>query len=143
MTFLIRDDREFLATKALAFAARIETLPDGTTRRWLMLEDFAVEGRLFARMDVAQPQVLTPQQACKVAILMPDGYPTTKLDSFYTLPRLVRADGVDPINANGEMDICGQKFQFWSRHLDNTDWRPGQDGLETYVNYVRRELRAA
>ena len=141
MSFLISDDREFLATKALAFMATIETLPDGTTRRWLMLEDFAIEGRLFARPEPAQ--ALTPQEACRIAILMPDGYPTTKLDSFYTFPRLVRADGVDPINANGEMDIFGQKFQFWSRHLDNTEWRPGQDGLETYVNYVRRELRAA
>jgi hypothetical protein len=143
MTFLIRDDRDFLEIKALAFAARVETMPDGTTRRWLMLEGFAVEGRLFASVDTTQPQVLTPQQSCTVAIQMPDGYPTTKLDSFYTFPRLVRADGGCPINANGEMDICGQKFQFWSRHLDNTEWRPGQDGLETYVNYVRRELRVA
>jgi hypothetical protein len=76
-------------------------------------------------------------------ILIPKGYSTTKLDSFYTVPHLKRANGSDPNSASGRETIFGREWQFWSRHLTEREWRPGIDGLETYLQYVQVELRGA
>ena len=84
-----------------------------------------------------------PCVSCDLLILIPSGYPTTKLDSFYTIPRLKRPDGTDPAAANGENELFGKKWQFWSRHLDDKDWVPDRDGLNSYISYVHQALRAA
>jgi hypothetical protein len=76
-------------------------------------------------------------------VLVPDGYATTKLDSFCALPRLKRPDDSDPQAANGETALFGKTWQFWSRHLDDKEWRVGIDGLRTYLSYIRGELRNA
>ena len=73
--------------------------------------------------------------------MIPDGYATTKLDSFYTIPRFKRADGHDPQNATVDSALFGKTWQFWSRHLDDNDWRVGIDGLRTFISYIRGELR--
>lgn len=143
MSFLPHDDRQFLAAKEMAFVLKEENLPDGNVRRVVEFPDFAFEGAMHSRPDPNQPQLLVPRSTCRLAIVIPSGYATTKLDSFYTIPRLVRNDGADPHAANGSTDMLGETWQFWSRHLDNSEWRPGVDSLETYVQYVRGELRRA
>jgi hypothetical protein len=80
---------------------------------------------------------------CALLILIPSQYATTKLDSFYTIPHLKRADGSDPQNANNNSPLFKRSWQFWSRHLNNDEWRVGIDGFETYLQYVRSELRGA
>lgn len=139
-TFLPADDREYLSSKGLAFEEASEAVADGTVRRAVILKGFPCDG-LFSRSgDSIQP--LAKQATCSVAILVPNGYATTKLDSFYTIPRLCRADGSEP-PSTGSADLFGQSWQFWSRHLADADWRPGLDGLETYLQYVRNELKKA
>ena len=39
--------------------------------------------------------------------------------------------------------MFGQTWQFWSRHLNKEDWRPGIDNLRTFLAYIRAELKAA
>jgi len=80
---------------------------------------------------------------CDVLVVIPDGYATTKLDSFYTIPRLKRGDGADPQNATGDTPMFGRSWQFWSRHLNDGDWRIGIDGLRTFLSYIRGELKNA
>ena len=138
MTFLPEEDQEFLDSSGIPH--ELLTEDDGNAkRRGVLFPGFAVAGNL--RMQ--QNGSLIVSETCDVLILIPDGYATTKLDSFYTSPHLKRADGSDPQAASGTPTLFGKVWQFWSRHLDDSDWRVGVDGLRTYLSYVRCELRGA
>jgi hypothetical protein len=137
ISFLPEEDVEFLESNGIEYELLAETAPDGTARRGVLLPGFTFTGSLRMQKD----GVWVPCGTCDLLILIPDGYATTKLDSFYTLPRLKRVDGADPQNANGESLLFGKTWQFWSRHLD--DWRVGVDGLRSFLHRVRGELRSA
>jgi Prokaryotic E2 family E len=136
---LPEEDVEFLEGLGIKYELLAEAMPNGTVRRGVFLPGFVFAGNLGTQKDGA----VVPCDSCDLVILIPDGYATTKLDSFYTLPRLKRADGADPHCANGESALFGKTWQFWSRHLDDKDWRVGIDGLRTFFHYVRTELRSA
>lgn len=137
--FLPEDDRDYLQGKEINFELLTETLPDGKERRGVLFPDFRVP----VNLRTYENGVLVPCQTCGLIVLIPDGYATTKLDSFYAIPRLKRGDGVDPDRATGETALFGKSWQFWSRHLDDSDWRVGVDGLGTFLSYVQNELRSA
>ena len=141
MTFsLPEDDRDFLAYKKLPHRLLSEKVPGGDERRGVVLEGRPVPDNL--RPAEAGSQI--PPLTTDVLVLIPPGYATTKLDSFYTGVRLVRiADGNTPQNAEGHQELFGITWQFWSRHLANEDWRPGIDSLATYLQYINAELRRA
>jgi hypothetical protein len=139
VTFLPEEDQDHLAAKQLEHETLTERLANGNERRAILLPKFPFDGSLYSTTTGQ----LQPCSSCELLILIPQGYATTKLDSFYTYPRLKRADGADPDRATGEEDMFGKKWQFWSRHLDDTKWRPGTDGLATFLLYVRAELRKA
>jgi hypothetical protein len=90
-----------------------------------------------------QPNSLTVCASCDLLIQIPSGYSTTKLDSFYTRPVLKRSNGTHPDCAASEQPLFGESWQFWSRHLQDNEWRPGTDGMETFLQYVRAELKKA
>jgi hypothetical protein len=139
VTFLPEDDRTYLAEKGLEYQLQSEDTGPGSTRNAILLPQFALTGNLYASVDGK----LVQTASCDLLIIVPSGYATTKLDSFYTIPRLKRADGADPNAATGEQELFARKWQFWSRHLEDKDWRDGVDGLSTYLEYVRRELKVA
>jgi hypothetical protein len=139
MSFLPEEDQEFLDGNGITHELLTEKTPEGTERRGVFFPSFAFGGNLRAQNGSG----LTPCASCDVLVIVPDGYATTKLDSFYTLPRLKRADGSDPQNATGDTALFGKSWQFWSRHLDDNDWRVGTDNLRTYLSYLRGELRNA
>lgn len=135
MTFLPRDDVEFLSSKALAYE-----LKDVDGQRGIVLPNLSFEGNLYCTNEQGQ---LVRCVSCDVLIRIPSGYATTRLDSFYTSAVLRRADNSFPNCATGVETHFGRPWQFWSRHLDEKDWRPDIDGLHTYLNYVLSELRRA
>jgi len=139
VTFLPEDDQEYLEAKKLAFELRTERPPEGGERRGIVFPAFEFTGNLYTIVN----DQLQPCSSCDLLIVIPQGYATTKLDSFYTTPRLKRAGGADPDRAAGEGELFGRKWQFWSRHLDDSEWRADQDGLETFLNYIRAELKRA
>lgn len=139
MSFLPEDDQEFLLENDIKHELLMEKMPDGTDRRGVLFPGFAFTGNLLA----AQNGNLASCRTCDLLVLIPSGYATTKLDSFYTLPRLKRSDGSDPLNANVEQALFQKNWQFWSRHLEDSDWRVGKDGLRTFLSYIRNELRSA
>jgi hypothetical protein len=139
MTFLPEDDRAYLAEKLIKYELLSEPTGPDSSRNAILFPEYALPANLFSSVDGQ----LVPAGATDLMILVPSGYATTKLDSFYTLKRLKRADGTEPLNANVEQEFFGKKWQFWSRHLEANDWRDGIDGLSTYLEYVRRELRVA
>lgn len=140
MSFLPEEDQEYLDGSKLAYELLTEKTPEGTERRGVFFPGLAFVGNLCVPRDGA----LTRCETCDLLVIVPDGYTTTKLDSFYTLPRLKRPDGSDPQNANADSPLLfGRSWQFWSRHLEDKDWRVGTDNLRTYLSYIRGELRSA
>lgn len=138
-SFLPEDDQEYLQSKSIKYELRSESLADGTVRRGVLFPEFSFNGQLYRVTDGA----LVPVSNCELLVLIPPGYSTTKLDSFYTFPHLKRVGGVDPDRATGQETLFEQTRQFWSRHLADSEWRQGIDGLDTYLRYVRAELKAA
>jgi len=137
MSFLPEDDVEFLARKGLVYELKTEKLPNGTERNGVVFPGYGLEGNLRTLRD----KQLQPCSACDLLILIPPQYATARLDNFYTIPFLKRPDGTDPQNATGENDLFQRKWQFWSRHLGEGDWRVGIDGLEIFLQYVNLDLR--
>lgn len=137
MTFLPEDDVEFLERKAIPYELKSETLPDGTARNGVLFPGFRFSGSLFT----SDSNQLVSCTTCDLMILIPPQYATTKLDSFYTRPYLKRQDGSDPQNTAIDQEFFGTKWQFWSRHLGDNQWRPDIDGLETYLLHVRDALK--
>lgn len=137
MSFLPEEDQEYLAENGITYELLTESLPDGTERRGVLFPGFTFTGSLRSGQNGAS----APCDRCDLLVLIPHQYATTKLDSFYTLPRLKRQDGSDPQNANNETPLFGKTWQFWSRHLNDSDWRQGVDGLRTFISYIRGELK--
>lgn len=139
MSFLPENDQDFLEENQIKYELLTEKLPDGTEHNGIRFPEFSFESNLWASKDGAFARCTV----CDLLILIPKGYSTTKLDSFYTIPRLKRPDNTDPVNANTENQLFQKSWQFWSRHLDDADWRPGKDDLRTFLSYIRHELRIA
>ena len=139
MSFLPEEDQEFLDSNGVKYELLTEKSPDGTERHGVLFPGFAFDGNLRIQKDGE----LAGCGSCDLLVVIPTGYATTKLDSFYTSPRLKRPDGTDPQTATGDTTLFEKSWQFWSRHLDDNDWRVGIDGLRTYLSYIRGELRGA
>lgn len=139
MSFLPEDDQAFLNENAIRHELLTEKQSDGTDRRGILLPGFEFTGNLWTVQDGK----LVASATCDLLVLIPNGYSTTKLDSFYTSPRLKHSDGSDPQCATGEQVLFGRSWHFWSRHLDDADWRVGKDDLRTYLGYIRNELQIA
>ena len=139
MSFLPEEDQEFLDENGINYQEFLENLPNGQERRGVLFSSFTFSGNL----RTTNGGSLVKAEACDLLVVIPDGYATTKLDSFYTIPKLKCADGRDPQNATVDSVLFGKTWQFWSRHLDDNDWRVGIDGLRTFISYIRGEFRNA
>lgn len=138
MTFsLPEDDEEYLKEKGWKYELLSETMPDGTSRNGIHFPEFPFDGNLY-RADDGQRAT-----HCAVLVLIPTGYATTRLDSFYTIPRLRRPDGGDPVNTSFPNSLFQRDWQFWSRHLEDADWRAGIDGIDTFILYIMTAFRTA
>lgn len=136
--FLPEDDQAFLNDNDIPHELVAEQ-DGGAVRRAVRFPGFTFNGNLMAMED----GLLVTCNTVELIVLVPDGYATTPLDSFFTLPRLKRPDGTDPANASGDTAMFGRTWQFWSRHLNKEDWRPDIDNLRTFLSYIRAELKAA
>jgi hypothetical protein len=136
---LPEEDVEFLTEKKVTYRLVSETTPDGGRRNGIIISGVPVPLNL---LESAQSG-LTQRVDCEVMIVLPSGYASTKLDSFYTKPHLKRRDGSEPASTSFPQKLFEEDWQFWSRHLDDKDWRAGVDGIDTYLTYLKNELRAA
>src|SRR6266481_2485291 len=112
MSFLPEEDQEFLDSNGIKYELLTEKMPDGAERRGVLFPGFALLGNLRTQKESA----LVACESCDLLVVVPTGYATTKLDSFYTLPRLKRPDGSDPQATNPETALFQKAWQFWSRH---------------------------
>ena len=69
------------------------------------------------------------------------GYPDVPPDMWWFDPPVTPSDG-RPIQATESREqYLGRAWQRWSRHLNQGQWRPGTDSLETFLALIRRELQ--
>lgn len=136
--FLPEADQDFLLAKEIKYELLSETVGDDV-RHGIKFVDFQLPETLFIRQEGG----LVSGQAVDVLVLIPKGYDKARLDSWYVSPAVFLASGQPANCAGSEAELFGRTWQFWSRHLDEADWREGIDGLETYLTYIQAGLREA
>jgi hypothetical protein len=103
-----------------------------------------LEGNFVALVIVGYPLPLGyDHDAVDLLIRLPaPGWPDVKPDMWWTLPWVkVVAKNAYPGSADSPQPFEGEAWQRWSRH--STTWRPGIDGLGTFLAQVDREIAAA
>jgi len=121
---LPEEDSRFLNAKG--FDWRVE--PNGSGG-YLILHDFPVNPDRFDR------------SCTDLLILIPQGYPLAGLDMFFADPWVKLHSGELPGQADVPQEYLGRKWQRFSRHLQQP-WRPGLDGLASFLAIIAKELRA-
>lgn len=72
-------------------------------------------------------------------IILPVGYDNSHPDMFWTRPNILLRSGGFPQAADHMEELFDGTWQRWSRHLQGA-WRPGVDGIRSYLGAIRREL---
>lgn len=80
--------------------------------------------------DFQLPPGFTPRTVT-LLLLVPFGYPDTPLDMFWVTPH-VSLTGQVPTATCDEQHL-GSVWQRFSRHLPPGGWRPGVDGIQSYL----------
>lgn len=114
---LLAKDATFLDASGF----RWQTMTDG--QRWLIVENYPLP----PGYNVA---------VCRLAVDMPDGYPSAMLDMFYCDPPLL-ANGAAPATTEARQNIGGVSFQRWSRHRA---WAPDTDNLSTHFALIEESI---
>jgi Prokaryotic E2 family E len=135
-SFLPEDDQDFLRLKAIKHRLHSEQI-NQDVRRGIEILDFEIPPNLYQRRDGR----LVAGGMASVLVLIPWGYAKARLDSWYVRPGLFHANGNPIDRAGSDAILFGETWQFWSRHLVESEWRPDTDGIETYIQYIRAEFR--
>lgn len=118
---LPRRDHEYLVSKKLRFHV-------GTVGPEIHLTLF----------QFAFPPAYAPV-AADLRIILPPGYDNANPDMFWTRPNVLLRSGAFPLTADHMQPLHDGVWQRWSRHFQD-GWRPGVDGIRTYLASIRREL---
>jgi len=86
------------------------------------------------------PEAYNPREVT-LLLRIPFGYPGGKPDMFWTHPHVTLVNGSVPKACAVYQNILGESWQRWSRHWKH-DWRPGVDGLATFIAAIKTELSA-
>ena len=125
MSHLPRRCRKYLTDKGIAFS---EPSSNGTAG--VVIDAWQLPPGKYDRDEVS------------LLLLLPDGYPDAAPDMFYLRPWIkVRGAAAWPNAASVSFSFLGTDWQRWSRHW--SDWRPGMDGIQTWLVKVRHALETA
>jgi Prokaryotic E2 family E len=81
---------------------------------------------------------LTPATT-DLLVRLPPGFPDAGPDMFWCAQAVTRVDGAQIPATEVVESYLGQPWHRWSRHIGG-QWRPGIDGLRSYVAYIRKCL---
>jgi len=85
------------------------------------------------KFDVASTDVL---------VILPQGYPDSAPDMFFTFPWIrLASTGTWPTAADNTVQFANVGWQRWSRH--NNEWRLGKDGIWTMLKRIEHALETA
>lgn len=73
-------------------------------------------------------------------IRLPSGFPDIAPDMWWFGPGVKLAGGATIQATELVENYLGREWQRWSRHLQPGQWRPGIDGIESYLALIQREL---
>lgn len=118
---LIESDEEYLRVKGYNF----EVAAQGAELH-VIIHDFSLPDSYSER-------------SVNLLVRLPAGYPNAHPDMFWTIPRVTLTNGQLPKGATVNEDHGGRTWQRWSRHW-TTPWRPGIDGLDTFLVAIRSEI---
>lgn len=121
---LPEEDEAFLNEKGFVW----KLVEDGGGT-WLLVEGYRVNP---ARFDRDRTDLL---------IQIPSQYNIAKLDMWYCDPPVKFLNGGFPNQANVIEAHVGRNWQRFSRHLPDTQWRAGIDGLPLFFTFIARELQ--
>lgn len=102
--------------------------------------EFTQVGRLIhaVRRQLVLPPGLAPETV-DLLVKLPAGFPTSGPDMFWVSPAITIVGRGAPQGCGSPHTWAGVTWQRWSRHI-GAGWRPGVDGLGTYLGYIRRCL---
>ncbi|WP_079470020.1 E2/UBC family protein [Chitinophaga ginsengisegetis] len=127
-SFLPLKDRSFLKSKGFTY----REINDGV-QKGIIIDNFSIH-----------PEGKFSSNSASLLILLPNGYPDVAPDMFYFIPalRLINTGSL-PAQADQILTFHGATWQRWSRHGPPDAWRPGTDGLQSYLQRVFNALNAA
>lgn len=127
MSFLPESDREYLKEKGYEY----QEIIDGSQR-----------GILFPKWKL--PAGKFNLDEVDLLVLIPSGYRDTPLDMFYSYPEiLLKNEQKKPKATEANHIFQSKTYQRWSRHLPSGTWRPGIDGLHTFMQAIQKALSEA
>jgi hypothetical protein len=125
--FLPESDRAYLVSKGYEF----EEFPDAN-RYGLIIRNYEL------------PKSKFNQERADLLILIPPGYPDTRPDMWYFFPAILLSPSNTPARqTQATINFAGKTWQRWSRHYPPNEWRPGSDGVHTYLKIIDTALVAA
>lgn len=104
---------------------------------WSLVPDGAGACLLLAGYSLDPARYLP--EATTIMVRLPPQYPMANLDMFYADPPITLRAGGYPNRADVFESHGGRTWQRFSRHLE-TPWRPGLDGIESFLAVIAREL---
>lgn len=119
---LPESDSEYLVSKGYTFE-----IQESQNKMYLIIKDYEF------------PELYTPNEA-NLLIIIPAGFPNSNPDMFWSFPDIKLKNGSWPKSSNVHENHLGQSWQRWSRHFPKDKWRPGIDGIKTYLGSIRKEL---
>lgn len=114
-------DREYLETKGLPYSLHVN---NGEVH--LTFPSFEMPGLY----NITQADL---------RVILPVGYDNACPDMFWTRPNVMLRTGGFQRAADNMQELFDGTWQRWSRHFEG-GWRPGVDGIKTYLASVRRAL---
>lgn len=126
-SFLPRRDQEYLISKGFQYSEVVHE-----NRNGLVIHEYLLPN---AKFNAPTTTLL---------IIIPQGYNDAHPDMFFCSPKVCYAAGHAPPQTDGVIAFNGIQWQQWSRHLNTgNDWRPGIDGIESYLQKVNYAFRVA
>lgn len=126
--FLPSKDKTFLMSKGLEF----REISDGAIKG-LIIDNFPVK-----------PEGKFTLSSSSLLIILPTGYPDVPPDMFYFQPEIkLSSTNAYPAQADQKPIHFQQVWQQWSRHAPASQWRPGRDGIQSYLQRVVTALNTA
>jgi hypothetical protein len=111
----------------LRAAGHTVTVIEDGTRFYLVLQAFELPPGLY-QPDVTDLMMMADYQ-----------YPLSRMDMFWTDPRVLRSDGTLPQNADQFEAYAGRQWQRWSWHYPV--WEPARHNVSTHLEVVYDRLR--
>lgn len=94
--------------------------------------------------DVQLPAGKYDREKADILIILPQGYRDIPPDMFFLNPGVsLMPENKPPKATQATITFDGKVWQRWSRHFPGNHWRPGIDGMHTFIKKIETALKEA